>query len=103
MKFNISSNSKLERFDFDSNLNNVNKIIYTDKMFGNSSLFALSKVNNNDNILSLNKNINNIEQRGSIFKNKIYFKKRNHNINSFKVNIFEYYIYRNCFRIYYKK
>ena len=101
IKFNISSNSKPEKLDI--YLNNINNKMSYSNEFGNSSLFALRKVNKSENILSLNKNINIIEQRGSVIRKKKTINETNNQIDNLKFNIFEYYFYRNCFRIYYKK
>ena len=103
IKCNISLNPKLEKHDSHlNNINSFNKMSYSNE-FGNSSLFALRKLNKSENILSLNKNISNIEQRGSVIRKKKTVNKVISQINSLKFNIFEYYFYRNCFRIYYKK
>ena len=78
-------------------------MICADKIMGDSSIYALSKINNCENILSLNKNINNIEKKNNLIINKKNIYKINNSTKSFNFNIFEYYLYRNCFRIYYKK
>ena len=104
VKFNITSNSKQEKFDINAlNLNNINKMTYTNEIIGNSSLFVLKKVNNIENILNLNKNINNIDQRENVVTRQKTILEVNNHIDKFKFNIFEYYVYKNCFRKYYKK
>ena len=95
IKFNLYSNQKSEKFNI--NDINFNKMICTDKIIGNSSLYGLNKINN-DNILNLNKNVNNFEQIKNVVTKKKNIRDINNNIISFKFNIFEYYFYRNCFR-----
>ena len=102
VKFTLSSNQ--DRSDINAmNINNMNKIVCMDKMVGNSSIFALKKVNNFGNVLSLSKSVNNIEKKRNIITNKKNINEVSNQIDSFRFNIFEYYIYRYCFRIYNKK
>ena len=104
IKYDFSPNSKQEKFCINiTNLNNINKMVYANENIGNSSLSALKKVSNFENVLSLNKNIINIEQKGNIFTNNKSILEINNQIDRFKLNIFEYYFYRNCFRNCYKK
>ena len=102
VKLNLSSNQ--EGCDINAiNINNMNKIICMDRMTGNSSLFALNKLNNLGNILILNKNKNDIKQSGNIMMKKKIINEISNRIDSFRFNFFEYYIYGRCFRNYYKK
>ena len=104
IKFNPSSIPKSEHFDINAiNFNNVNKMVFTEKIIGNSSIYALNKNNNLENILCLNKNINNIDLRRNVFKKNQKIHAININVNSFKFNILEYYFYKSCKRVYYKK
>ena len=75
----------------------------TNEIVRNSSFLALRNANNFENILSLSKNINSIDQKENILTRQKSFFEINNHIDRFKFNIFEYFIYGNCFRVYYKK